>query len=148
MDCKEYLDGQVSIGYSKSDLERLIGLPKNFLSGFLSGKKNLGAKNKLRVLNWSMVDDKPTPLEVDNYLKKLANERLGSVVFQQPTPTSFDAEKIDKIKHDEVGKWEEQKKVVKQTMHNLWKEGDPKEGSLAFFSKYECSTYEELELKP
>lgn len=112
MDCKEYLDAQVSIGYSKSDLERLIGLPKNFLSGFLSGKKNLGAKNKLRVLNWSMVEDKPTPLEVDNYLKKLANERLGSIVFQQPTPTSFHTEKIDNIKHDEVGQWEEPKNTV------------------------------------
>ena len=28
--------------------------------------------------------------------------------------------------------------------HLLWKEGDPKEGSMAFFSKYGVSTYEEM----
>jgi len=31
--------------------------------------------------------------------------------------------------------------------HPLWKEGDPKEGSMAFYLKYECYTYLELENK-
>ena len=31
--------------------------------------------------------------------------------------------------------------------HKLWKEGDPKENSMAFYSKYDCANYAELEQK-
>lgn len=28
--------------------------------------------------------------------------------------------------------------------HPLWKQGDPKEGSMGFYNKYDCASYEEL----
>ena len=34
-----------------------------------------------------------------------------------------------------------------EARHPLWKEGDPKEGSMGFYSKYGVSTYSELESK-
>lgn len=36
---------------------------------------------------------------------------------------------------------------LKPPKHPLWKEGDPKEGSMAFYLKYDCYTYSELENK-
>lgn len=37
--------------------------------------------------------------------------------------------------------------VHKTEKHRLWKDGDPKEGSMAFFLKYDCYTYDELQNK-
>ena len=34
-----------------------------------------------------------------------------------------------------------------ETRHPLWKEGDPKENSMAFYMKYDCYNYSELENK-
>lgn len=39
------------------------------------------------------------------------------------------------------------KNDVNTDKHPLWKEGDPKEGSMAFYLKYDCYTYSELENK-
>lgn len=36
---------------------------------------------------------------------------------------------------------------VPEGKHPLWQEGDPKEKSMAFFLKYDCYSYEELENK-
>ena len=38
-----------------------------------------------------------------------------------------------------------EKEAVKK--HSLWKEGDPKENSMAFFLKYDCHNYSELKSK-
>lgn len=40
-----------------------------------------------------------------------------------------------------------QPELPKSTKHPLWKENDPKEGSMAFFLKYGCNNYSELENK-
>lgn len=40
-----------------------------------------------------------------------------------------------------------QAELPKSTKHPLWKENDPKEGSGAFYLKYDCSSYSELENK-
>jgi hypothetical protein len=37
--------------------------------------------------------------------------------------------------------------IPKPDKHPLWKQGDPKEGSMAFYKKYGVATYEELEKK-
>jgi hypothetical protein len=40
-----------------------------------------------------------------------------------------------------------QAELPKSTKHPLWKENDPKEGSGAFYLKYDCGSYSELENK-
>jgi hypothetical protein len=37
--------------------------------------------------------------------------------------------------------------TIDTTKHPLWKENDPKENSGAFFMKYDCNNYDELENK-
>jgi hypothetical protein len=63
MDYKAVLLEDLAKGFSKSDLERLIGLPKNSLSGVLSGAKKLSKKSELKIEVWDK-SDKPNPLEV------------------------------------------------------------------------------------
>lgn len=37
--------------------------------------------------------------------------------------------------------------TIDTTKHRLWKAGDPKENTGAFYMKYDCMTYQELENK-
>jgi len=49
------------------------------------------------------------------------------------------------IPKGEIKKQVEYKPSIEQKLnHNLWKYGDPKENSGAFFLKYNCMNYEEL----
>ena len=50
-------------GFSKSDLEFLIGLPKNTLAGVLKGNKKFSKKSELKIELWSK-SEKPNPLDV------------------------------------------------------------------------------------
>lgn len=40
-----------------------------------------------------------------------------------------------------------QAELPKPSKHPLWKEGDPKENSMAFYMKYDCYNYSELKDK-
>jgi hypothetical protein len=64
MEISEQLNQELKRGFSKTDLEKLIGLPKNFLSGFLKGKKKLSKKAEIKTANW-LASDKPNPLELN-----------------------------------------------------------------------------------
>lgn len=59
----DLLQKDLDAGFSKSDLERLIGLSKNSLSGILAGNRSLSKKNTLRVKLF-MESEKPSPLEL------------------------------------------------------------------------------------
>ncbi len=57
----EQLRAEIERGFSKSDLERLIGLPKNNLSEVLKGKRKLSKKSELKTELW-LKSEKPNPL--------------------------------------------------------------------------------------
>jgi len=63
MDSIQILERDLEKGYSKSDLERLVGLPKNSLSGILKGSKNLSKKSVLKIQAWEK-SEKPDPLNL------------------------------------------------------------------------------------
>jgi transcriptional regulator with XRE-family HTH domain len=63
MDYKSVLLTDLEKGFSKSDLEKLIGLPRNNLSGILKGGRNLSKKSKLKIERWE-ASEKPNPLSV------------------------------------------------------------------------------------
>jgi len=63
MDYIKSLEADLEKGYSKSDLEKLIGLPKNNLSGILKGDRKLSKKSKLKIDDWNK-SEKPNPLSV------------------------------------------------------------------------------------
>lgn len=62
MDYKLLLETEITNGFSKRDLEYLIGLPKNNLSSFLSGNRSLSKKSFLKIERWITSKDKPDPL--------------------------------------------------------------------------------------
>ncbi|MES2287446.1 MAG: hypothetical protein V4547_17260 [Bacteroidota bacterium] len=59
----ELLNADLIKGYSKSDLELLIGLPKNSLSGVIKGDKKLSKISELKIEEWE-ASKKPSPLQV------------------------------------------------------------------------------------
>lgn len=61
MDYIKSLEADLEKGYSKSDLEKLIGLPKNNLSGILKGGRKLSKKSQLKIERWDK-SEKPDPL--------------------------------------------------------------------------------------
>jgi hypothetical protein len=63
MDYIKSLEADLEKGYSKSDLEKLIGLPKNNLSGILKGDRKLSKKSQLKIDKWNK-SEKPHPLSV------------------------------------------------------------------------------------
>lgn len=63
MDWKEQIQEQLDRGFSKYDLEKLIGLPENNLSGALKGTRSYSKKNMLKIERW-LAGEKPDPLSV------------------------------------------------------------------------------------
>ena len=46
------LQDDLANGFSKRELEDLIGLPKNSLASILTGKRNLSLKSQLKIKMW------------------------------------------------------------------------------------------------
>jgi len=73
MDYLAVLNAYLQKGFSKSDLERLIGLPKNNLTEILKGNKSLSQKSKIKIELWE-ASDKPDPLKMVIAKKELETE--------------------------------------------------------------------------
>lgn len=84
MNYLDVLRADLEKGYSKADLERLIGLPKNNLSGVLKGDKKLSRKSELKIELWE-ASEKPNPLELkyQNRIEDLAAGRLTGVDMEK-----------------------------------------------------------------
>jgi hypothetical protein len=78
MDLLNQINSELKRGFSKSELERLIGLPKNSLSGVLLGGKKLSKKSELKVQRF-MTSEKPNPLDLEKSQRsnKLVNAARG-----------------------------------------------------------------------
>lgn len=136
MDLVEQIKAEVANGFSKKHLEILIGLPENSLSGVIAGTKKLSTKSKVKVEKF-MASEKPDPLKVKCFLNiKDIGEPSGKQI---------------KIQDFTKGNTNQVKPITEppQTQNVVIKTGErePKEGSMAFFSKYGVSTYAELNNK-
>jgi len=85
MDYKELILSDLEKGYSKADLERLIGLPKNNLAGVLKGNKKFSRKSELKIDIWEK-SEKPSPLQAfvmneisNNYVSKANGLKVKKV---------------------------------------------------------------------
>lgn len=155
MDYIKILKADLEKGYSMSDLEKLIGLPKNGLSGILKGGKKLSKKSKLKIAVWEK-SAKPNPLELD--WEELLDTKID---FKEPDENSYDVKKQTMVINDEYGQignsgeinrdiWKHTNIKISEkevTRHKLWKEGDPREGSNGFFLKYGAFKYDEITKK-
>lgn len=65
------LKNDLANGFSKRDLEVLIGLPKNSLASILTGKRTLSLKSQLKIKKWEE-SEKPNPLELN--FEKMLNQ--------------------------------------------------------------------------
>jgi len=137
-DFVQILKDDLEKGYSKSDLERLIGLPQNCLSGVIKGVKELSRKSEIKIEQWE-VSEKPNPLQVyfvkKNVTENNLQEKKERILAERNGLPKEKAKQAYPLKTSEVN--------IKK--HHLWKEGDPKEDSGSFFLRYGCFTYAELE---
>ena len=90
MDTISELKKDLLSGFSKKDLETLIGLPKNSLSNVLSGKKKLSKKSVAKVERWAS-SEKPDPFllpgkkgNTENGVKDFTNPSNIVKPFEQP----------------------------------------------------------------
>lgn len=119
VDYLELLRKDLEKGYSKADLEKLIGLPKNSLSGVIKGDKKLSKKSMVKIDIWE-ASDKPGLFEL-NFGKKLSkkiekqwaddNKALAEPLSTKNNPT-----------------------ITRGIIHTITTE--PKEGSMAWYLKY------------
>lgn len=80
MDFITELNKDLANGFSKSDLEKLIGLPKNSLSGVLRGSKKLSKKSQIKIDVWSK-SEKPNPIDLK--FEKLAANILDNTKVKE-----------------------------------------------------------------
>ncbi len=85
----ELLNADLIKGYSKSDLEMLIGLPKNSLSGVVKGDKKLSKISQLKIQEWE-ASKKPSPLQVVEAKRQQALVKLKMI-----TPANTNSRYID-----------------------------------------------------
>ena len=109
MDIIAELNNDLISGFSKSDLENLIGLPQNSLSGVLSGKKKLSKKSTLKIERWC-ASEKPDPLNLS--IEKKVKVKIRKVVRpeiikpEKPKPTSVSILEVPPgLSKSEMFKW-------------------------------------------
>lgn len=87
------LQSELDKGFSKTDLENLIGLSKNSLSGIIRNGRKISKKSEAKITHW-LNSKRPTLIEYLESKKKI-----------KPTPTtekSFDGNGSNMIKIDEA----------------------------------------------
>jgi len=119
MDYVQLLKDEIASGFSKSDLEFLIGLPKNSLSGVINQGRPLSKKSKAKIEAF-LQSDKPDPTTF---------KRIKEVVKENNKPENRQrilAERNEVPKEIEVRK------------HPLTTEDahEPAPGTMAWFLKY------------
>jgi len=74
----QILKDDLEKGYSKSDLELVIGLPKNSLSGVIKGDKKLSKKSELKISEWQN-SEKPSPLKINQAKIQMALAKVRAL---------------------------------------------------------------------
>lgn len=87
-DFNEKIKADLDKGFSKTQLEILIGLPLNSLSGIMAGKKKLSKKSILRFQRWNE-SEKPDPLTVKVVRKP--SEKTSGKIRNKVSKTAKDA---------------------------------------------------------
>ncbi len=91
----ELLNADLIKGYSKSDLEMLIGLPKNSLSGVIKGDKKLSKISQLKIKEWE-ASNKPNPLKVLEMKREMALAKLKLTAPPNPSSILIDIQDLNK----------------------------------------------------
>jgi hypothetical protein len=95
------LKDDLANGFSKRDLEVLIGLPKNSLASILTNKRTLSLKSQLKIKRWNE-SEKPDPLDItkdamkEMELAKIKSEYKGGASGQR-----IDIEELEQPALDE-----------------------------------------------
>ena len=92
----ELLNADLIKGYSKSDLEMLIGLPKNSLSGVIKGDKKLSKISQLKIQEWE-ASKKPSPLQVVEAKRQQALVKLKMTTPPNPNSVLIDIQEQVKV---------------------------------------------------
>jgi plasmid maintenance system antidote protein VapI len=97
------LQKDLDSGFTKSDLERCIGLPKNSLSGIMAGSRNISKKSKLKIEHF-LNNSKPNPLELvfNKPEKKSENTEKQKVDISKHKTENLDNSQENTLKHDEI----------------------------------------------
>lgn len=118
IELKKLIDG-MPIYISVRSIELSVGMPITTLQKSLKGEILLPKKWQKPLLNY------------------LGMSRIVLADLNEQTNKVQDLTKISPMSNY----------VINTIKHPLWKDGDPKENSMAFYHKYDCYTYEEIESK-
>lgn len=118
-----------------SNITKSIGKrTKLYCSDNCRASFNQKKKNKTKSIclsDWVKLESGELPPEwVEKYFKKYP-DRIPKTTSPAP------GDQLDK----------QPSTVTSEKKHSLWKEGDPREGTMAFMRKYDCNTYDELQNK-
>lgn len=97
MTTQELLQVELDRGFSKTELEKLIGLPTNFLSGYLKGKKRLSKKCTVKVSNFLSSESKLDPLNI-GFIGLIPSLKKRAPIFYE----SAKSEDINEISNSEI----------------------------------------------
>lgn len=122
-----------NVPLSISDIEMRIGMPKTTLQKALKGGRDLPKKWQLK-LNFFI--EKKQYLTLNEQIAENNKPENKERILQTRNRVATSEHRQNPITLDEA-----------TTKHHLWKEDDPKENSMAFFMKYGCNNYEELQNK-
>lgn len=140
MDYIAILKADLEKGYSKADLEWLIGLPQNNLSGILKGDRRLSKLSELKIEKWE-ASQKPNPLELPRIKSEM---ELVKIKMEAKGISGHRIELSDLTEPTNIV--EPQKPLgSKKTNAVINTTNEPKENSMAFFNKYGVNTWEEVE---
>lgn len=101
MDLINKLKAEIERGFYKSDLERLIGLPTNTLSGIMSGKRDIGIKGKLKIEKYFQQVPLPDPLAVNTENGKV-NEKIDRLTNGPLIPEGSRHISVEELKSHSV----------------------------------------------
>lgn len=140
MDYIEVLKADLGKGYSKADLEWLIGLPKNNLSGILKGDRKLSKKSELKIDIW-MGSEKPSPLEVSRIKDEMELAKLKLAASANPNSHEVNIQDLNEPTNIVEPKKPMGSQKKNFTINTL---PEPRENTMSFFNKYGCMNNEEL----
>lgn len=139
---KEQVKGLVydlkSAGWTTQKIEKELNFSNGSLGKVINGKAGLSDFRYSKLLEFHKEKTGKTPTITEGLKKEIEKNNLPEnkakilkkreIILNTP-PLAPTGQLLD----------------IENCHHPLWKEEDPKEGSIAFFLKYDCNSYQELE---
>lgn len=93
MSISEQIQAELDRGFTKADLEFLIGLPQNTLSGVLAGKREFSKKSEIKVAKF-LASEKPDPFLFSRPKTKKQESASYGLLIPENVTVSYKNQKV------------------------------------------------------